>query len=65
MTVTFFRCFLETWVGKKTMWAAISNSLVFLLGCAVIMMFGYLTILHFMLIRDNATCSERLGKKDK
>ena len=50
MTITFFKCFLECWVFKKTVGAALENSLVFLGGCLVIVVFGYLNVLHYMLI---------------
>lgn len=62
MSITYFKCFLETWVYKQTLLSAVSNSLLFLAGCGLVLLFGYLNILHFMLIKENATINERIAR---
>lgn len=55
MSITYFKCFLESWVYKKKNYDALLNSSVFVIMIALVFIFTYMCILHFTLIKENAT----------
>jgi len=40
------------------------NTMLFLTGCGLVLLFGYLNLLHFLLIKENATTNERLARNN-
>lgn len=64
MVLTYFKGFLECWVYKKHVMEAVVTSGALIGGFGIVMVFFYLNVLHYTLVKRNQTCIERLDNKN-
>lgn len=53
MVLTYFKGFLECWVYKKHVMEAVVTSGALIGGFGIVMVFFYLNVLHYTLVKRN------------